>query len=130
VNSPPSGPWSGYYLYGYAGPKHRMRLVLTFNVDGKIKGNGVDDIGPFAVDGVFDLRTNEVRWTKSYVGAHSVKYGGFYDQKTICGSWNLMALHGGFWIWPGSAERGEDAYGETEQLAEAQLLIRGPKFAA
>jgi len=43
---PPSGAWAGYYLYEHTDFRHRMRLNLTFTVDGSIHGDGVDDIAP------------------------------------------------------------------------------------
>jgi len=104
---PPSGPWSGYYLYGHAGAKHRMELGLIFSIDGKISGEGIDDIAPFAIVGFFDTATNQATWTKSYVGMHSVEYHGFYDQRSICGNWTLAWASGGFWIWPSAIEEGE-----------------------
>ena len=29
------------------------------------------------------------RWTKAYVGMHSVEYSGFYCGQVICGDWTL-----------------------------------------
>src|SRR5689334_11902900 len=101
---PPSGPWSGYYLYGHSGERHYMRLGLTFTGDGTISGDGIDDIAPFTIRGSFDGVTNSANWTKSYVGMHSVEYSGLYDGRSICGNWTLLMTTGGFWIWPGSIE--------------------------
>ena len=118
-NLPPSGPWSGYYLYGLAGPKHRMKLGLSFALDGKISGEGIDDVGRFAIDGFFDAVSNEARWTKQYIGQHSVDYRGLYDQRTICGNWTLGVGAGGFWIWP-------DAIGEQDSL-QLELELEHPR---
>jgi hypothetical protein len=101
---PPSGPWSGYYLYGHEGRKHHMRLGLAFTPDGKILGDGVDDIAPFVIDGSFNGATGEANWTKAYVGLHTVYYSGIYSRRSICGNWTLGLLTGGFWIWPESEE--------------------------
>jgi hypothetical protein len=97
---PPSGRWTGYYLYGYTEPKHRMRLNLTFAADGRIDGGGIDDIAPFVIRGRFDGATSQANWTKAYVGMHKVEYSGFYCHQSICGDWILGPLTGGFWIWP------------------------------
>jgi hypothetical protein len=118
---PPSGPWSGYYFYGTGGPKHRMNLSLIFHPDGRISGEGSDDIAPFAIDGFFEVSRNEANWTKSYIGMHSVEYCGLYDQRTICGNWTLAIDSGGFWIWPGSLE-GEEA--EAAKIEEPIELTR------
>src|SRR5580693_2125319 len=96
---PPSGSWRGYYLYGH-GLKHRMNLNLTFMIDGRIEGEGADDIAQFAIDGRFDCEASTATWTKAYVGMHTVEYSGIYCQRTICGDWYLGAATGGFWIWP------------------------------
>jgi hypothetical protein len=112
---PPSGPWSGYYLYGQADSKHRMHLGLIFSADGKIWGDGIDDIAPFMINGTFDVATNQARWTKSYIGKHSVEYHGFYDQRSICGNWTIAWSTGGFWIWPSGMEETEGVEAEIEQ---------------
>src|SRR5580693_6256249 len=113
---PPSGPWTGYYLYGHAGPKHRMRLGLAFTPDGKIRGEGVDDIAPFIIDGFFNGATREANWTKAYVGMHTVRYSGIYSARSICGNWFLAGLTGGFWIWP-------EAFTESEEEMTVELAL-------
>jgi hypothetical protein len=111
---PPSGPWTGYYLYGYGGSKHRMRLGLVFTPDGMIRGEGVDDIAPFMIDGWFDGATSKASWIKGYIGMHRVEYSGVYSQRQICGDWTLAGLTGGFWIWPGAVAESEEAAAQTE----------------
>src|SRR5262245_49280334 len=49
---PPSGPWTGYYIYFHSPSKHRMKLGLTFTPDGKIDGEGIDDVARFVITGV------------------------------------------------------------------------------
>src|ERR1700722_774876 len=93
---PPSGPWRGYYLYGHTGPHHHMQLQLTFTTDGTLSGDGTDDVGPFVIDGTFNIATREYGWTKSYVGRHRVEYRGLYDGRSICGDWSLPMMTGGF----------------------------------
>jgi hypothetical protein len=107
-NIPPSGPWIAYYLYGFDGPKHCMRLGLVFTRDGKIRGEGLDDIAPFVIDGLFDGPTSKAKWTKVYVGLHTVEYSGIYSQRAICGNWTLIGRTGGFWIWPGILAQSEE----------------------
>ena len=111
MHLPPSGPWSGYYLYGFGGAEHRMQLYLTFSQNGNIDGDGFDDIGEFSIRGVFDPTSREARWTKAYVRGHSVEYRGTYDQKCISGTWTLTIATGGFRIWPGVSAEGEEAEG-------------------
>lgn len=121
---PPSGPWTGYYLYGHGGLKHRMRLGLTFTRDGKIRGEGVDDIAPFLIDGSFDGATSEAKWTKAYVGKHTVEYSGVYSQRAICGDWILIGLTGGFWIWPEILEQSEETAAPMELEQPLELVLK------
>jgi hypothetical protein len=108
IEIPPSGRWKGYYLYGDAGLKHRMDMHLTFSPDGRMDGDGIDDIAPFTISGVFDAETSHARWAKAYIGAHTVAYAGVYCGRSICGEWELGGGTGGFWIWPASL--GESEY--------------------
>jgi hypothetical protein len=119
--SPPSGPWSGYYAYGHGGPQHRMNLGLTFSPDGKMSGEGIDDIAPFTIDGIFDPPTNQANWTKSYVGKHNVEYHGVYDQRSICGNWTLPTSMGDFCIWPSTMRQRENIETEVEQPMEVTM---------
>jgi hypothetical protein len=119
---PPSGRWAGYYLYGHSGVKHRMSLTLSFSREGRIEGDGVDDIAQFVIVGRFDCATSIANWTKTYIGRHSVAYSGVYCQKIICGDWTLSHLTGGFWIWPKSQSSTEFAE-ELLQLEEPLEVI-------
>ena len=65
-----------------------MDLVLTF-ADHTVSGDGMDDIGQFAVTGRFDGTNCECYWTKTYIGRHDVYYRGFRDGKGIWGLWEL-----------------------------------------
>jgi hypothetical protein len=118
---PPSGEWTGYYLYAHSGLRHRMRLNLTFTMDGSINGEGVDDIAPFVIEGRFDCAMSAARWTKAYVGMHSVEYSGFYCQQVICGDWTLGRAMGGFWIWPSGLEQSME---EQTELGEPLELFQ------
>jgi hypothetical protein len=118
---PPSGPWSGYYHYAHDTAKHRMKLGLTFALDGKIHGEGIDDLAEFIITGFFDIRTNQASWTKAYIGMHRVEYRGLYDGRSICGEWTLV-VSGGFWIWPSGLEESERLRAELEESAEVVLV--------
>jgi hypothetical protein len=105
---PPSGPWSGCYLYRSGGPKYWMTLHLNFSQSGQIDGDGEDDIASFLIRGVFNSTTLEMSWTKAYVIAiHSVEYQGIYDQNSIAGVWTVASATGEFQIWPGASEKGD-----------------------
>lgn len=110
----PSGPWVGFYTYHAKCDKHRMDLALTFS-EGRISGEGNDDIGRFLVGGHFDAANRECYWTKTYVGSHDVFYRGFREGKGIWGTWEIRTARGGFHIWPRAQAEGE---GEAISAAE------------
>jgi len=78
----PSSPWIGFYTYTARDGRHRMDLALEF-ANGRITGEGNDDIGPFVIGGRFDAATRECHWTKNYVGGHEVFYDGFREGRGI-----------------------------------------------
>lgn len=126
-----SGPWTGFYTYSGQPGRHRMDLSIAF-ANGRITGEGNDDIGAFVLAGSYDAKTRECYWTKSYVGAHDVFYKGFREGKGIWGTWEIgNGPRGGFHIWPlGSGEDdGETESEETEDFIEAvgKLVIVGGK---
>ena len=120
---PPSGGWAGYYLYASSELRHRMRLNLTFTTDGSIQGDGVDDIAPFVIEGRFDCATSAARWTKAYVGMHSVEYSGLYCQRVICGDWTLSQATGGFWIWPHGLPNSVPEQAEVEEPLDVPTVL-------
>jgi hypothetical protein len=92
-----------------------MDLRLTF-ADGRITGEGDDDVGPFLINGHYDADLRECDWLKTYPGAHAVYYRGYREGKGIWGRWDIGLFgHGGFHIWPRGAESGEE---KTERVAE------------
>lgn len=112
----PSGLWVGFYNY-QPGDRHRMQLHLAF-ANGRMSGDGNDDIGRFLIKGGYDPHSLECHWTKSYVGAHDVFYRGFREGKGIWGTWEIGILnHGGFHIWPRQTGDGE-ADAEVNSSAE------------
>ena len=109
----PSGPWVGFYQYAPA-DKHRMDLHLEF-AQGRILGEGNDDVGRFRIQGRYDEAERECHWTKTYPGSHDVHYRGFREGKGIWGAWEIgLFARGGFHIWPKGLAEGEAATRKTE----------------
>jgi hypothetical protein len=100
-------------------------MSLAFSLDGSISGDGIDDIAPFTIHGVFDTASNAASWTKAYLGMHSVEYRGLYDLRSICGTWILDRFTGNFWIWPDGIAEGEQLEVELELPVEQPVLARG-----
>ncbi len=100
-----------------------MRLNLAFASDGRIDGEGIDDIAPFVINGQFDCATSRARWTKQYIALHRVEYSGIYCARTICGDWTLGRGTGGFWIWPASLSE-SDVVEEQREIELPLELIR------
>jgi len=111
----PSGPWTGFYQYGPR-DKHAMDLSLAFN-NGRMTGDGGDDVGRFTINGRFDSSSRECFWMKTYPGSHVVFYWGYREGKGIWGRWEIaMDCHGGFHIWPRTrSERAEQSKADMEQ---------------
>ncbi len=123
MNTPlfPSGPWTGFYNY-QPGDRHRMELQLEF-ANGSLTGDGIDDIGKFAIKGRYDTASAECYWTKTYLGRHDVFYRGFREGKGIWGTWEIgLFARGGFHIWPRRAGEGE-ADTEQAEVSEPVDLI-------
>jgi hypothetical protein len=104
----PSGPWVGFYTYAARARRHRMDLALEFG-NGRITGEGNDEIGPFIISGRYDSKSGECHWTKTYICRHDVYYAGSRSGKGIGGTWEIRQVdRGGFRIWPLASE-GEEA---------------------
>lgn len=116
-----SGPWTGFY--NYTPPdKHRMDLHLEF-ADGRIQGEGNDDVGRFLIQGRYNAAERECHWTKTYPGSHDVHYRGFREGKGIWGAWEIgLFARGGFHIWP----RGMDSGENKARRNEADLPVEAP----
>lgn len=121
----PSCLWTGFYTYRSLGGKHGMDLHLTFS-SGRMTGDGADELGLFIIDGNYDCGRGECHWTKTYVGAHEVRYRGFAEDRGIWGTWEIPgASQGGFQIWPlGNAEAEEMEMEESETPAEPWPMPR------
>lgn len=115
----PSGPWTGYWIEG--GCRFRQDLGLVFT-DGVVRGEGIDTVGRFAIQGHYDRELREARWTKAYFGAYTVEYVGYREGKGIWGTWDCQGHKGGFHIWPREDEevrrRLEDEEIDLEKLLE------------
>ncbi len=117
----PSGPWTGFYNYEPT-DKHRMDLDLTF-AEGKLTGDGNDDLGRFLIRGRYDASERECYWTKTYPGSHDVYYRGFREGKGIWGTWEIgMRGHGGFHIWPKGMAEDEGQIESTEESAPVEAI--------
>ncbi len=94
-----------------------MDLHLTF-AQGRMTGDGTDDIGRFLINGGYNSANGECWWTKTYPGSHEVFYHGFRDGFGIWGGWDIPPLaKGGFHIWPRRAGNGAHE-AQKEQLEE------------
>ena len=108
-----SGPWTGFYTYAN-GHRDRMDLSLTFK-QGVVTGSGTDPVGPFSIGGRYDPESNEIHWTKTYLGRHDVFYKGCRDNRGIWGTWELeFGGRGGFHIWPLGQGEGAASHAEAE----------------
>jgi hypothetical protein len=117
VETPPSGRWVGYYTHAGSQVRHRMDLDLAF-AQGRIRGDGGDDIGPFLISGVIHP-DRKATWTKTYPGSHDVRYQGFVELGGIWGTWSISPYStGGFRIWPGRLGIGDSLITEEEQPLE------------
>ena len=103
----PSGPWTGFYNYTGPEDRHRMDLHLDF-ANGRMTGDGTDNIGHFLIQGSYDPPSRDCAWVKTYPGSHHVIYRGCRDGVGIWGSWEIPPFsRGGFHIWPRRVGEGE-----------------------
>jgi len=125
---PPSGVWRGYYTY--EGRQHNLcEFMLRFATDGSIKGEGVDDVGCYAITGRWSghsAGTEQIDFCKKYSRGtanhqglvtednegHSVGYRGAVVGQHIGagfrGAWSIRnaGTHsdGAFHLWPAMQE--------------------------
>ncbi|HEV3418026.1 MAG TPA: hypothetical protein VG056_14465 [Pirellulales bacterium] len=125
----PSGAWTGFYLQYWLPGRHTTNLHLTCH-DGELAGTGSDRVGPYTIDGRYDLRTGQCEWTKCYIGKHSIAYRGINQGLGIWGVWELRQLgglfvdRGGFHIWP----EGADVGAESDEAEQALLAVMREEF--
>jgi hypothetical protein len=125
----PSGPWTGFFLQFWLPGRHPTNLELTA-ADGQLTSTGRDWVGPYTMDGTYDLATGSCEFTKQYLGKHRVFYRGVSDGHGIWGVWEIRILgglyrdKGGFHIWPEGSEVSE----ESERTEQAVLEIMRKEF--
>jgi hypothetical protein len=83
--------------------------------DGLVRGDGVDGLGTFTLDGEYRVDGGAVRmgWIKTYDGAHSVLYLGTIERGVIVGTWNVRGYRGGFALTYAGAIGAPNATGAT-----------------
>jgi hypothetical protein len=125
----PSGAWTGYFLQYWLPGRHTTDVDLTC-CDGELKGTGRDWVGPYTIDGRYDLVTGRCEWTKRYFRKHKVAYRGVNGGHGIWGVWEIRQLaglyvdRGGFHIWP----EGTDVSQEADQTEQAVLAAMREEF--
>jgi hypothetical protein len=91
-----------------------MDLHLDF-ADGRMTGDGNDNVGSFLISGGYDKGSRECWWTKTYPGSHNVSYCGHRDGNGIWGRWEIPPWNrGGFHIWPRVSGGGDNAIRDVE----------------
>jgi hypothetical protein len=96
----PSGEWCGFYLEPQQPRRGWMHLYINFS-DGKIQGEGTDYVGPWVIQGSYDLVSQLCQWNKQYQGKHRVVYEGRITDSGIQGRWQIHNWNEGpFHIWP------------------------------
>ena len=94
-----SGVWQGHYEQ--VGKKFPQKMTLEF-ADGLVRGDGVDLIGTFTLDGEYRVEEGVIRigWIKTYDGAHSVLYLGILENGAITGRWRIYWVEDRFVLEP------------------------------
>lgn len=86
----PSGSWRGFWQQEFFGRQEMEQFELHF-LEGRIRGQGTDIVGPFLFRGEYDDQGN-VTLIKQYVGKHTVVYRGQPDgEGSILGTWAIGA---------------------------------------
>ena len=108
-NRLPTGEWNGFYLENIQPRRGWMHLYMSF-ADGKIKGEGTDYVGPWVLQGEYDLDSGNCSWIKQYLGKHQVVYSGKIGENGIMGHWEISFITGEFHIWPKSMSNLNELY--------------------
>ena len=125
----PSGPWTGFFLQSWLPGRQATNLDLACQA-GRLTGTGHDRVGPYTVDGNYELESGRCEWTKQYLGKHAVEYRGVNDGHGIWGVWEIRQLcglyvdRGGFHLWP----EGTDVSEESERTEQAVLDLMRAQF--
>ena len=130
----PTGRWTGFFLQCWVPGRHSMSIDLRFD-SGALQGRGADRVGSFTFGGEYNPADGKCRWTKRYVGRHSINYSGVNEGHGIWGVWELPQLgglftdRGVFHIWPEGMAPAEEA-NATVQAYLKHFRTRGlMKFA-
>jgi hypothetical protein len=125
----PSGPWIGFFLQYWMPGRHATNVEMTCS-KGRLSGTGEDWVGPYTIEGRYDLRSGRCEWTKQYIGRHSVEYRGVNEGRGIWGVWEMKQLwgllkdRGGFHIWPDGA----DVQDESDEAEKTLLELMRKEF--
>lgn len=89
-----SGEWHGHYVQ--FGNSTEQKMVLEF-ADGLIRGDGIDRVSPFDIEGEFRSTDDEIRvaWIKRYQHGHSILYCGLLKNGVISGDWDMLGFGSG-----------------------------------
>ena len=121
----PTGQWNGFYIESHQEQRGWMHQYLEFN-DGELKGEGTDYVGPWTLQGKYDLSELKCVWIKSYVGKHDVTYRGTISKTGITGIWDIReSLTGSFHIWPQHMTEFDSLYMQ-EDLEKTPLRQQPP----
>ena len=121
----PTGQWNGFYIESHQERRGWMHQYLEFN-DGELKGEGTDYVGPWTLQGKYDLSSLKCVWVKSYVGKHDVTYRGTINKTGITGVWDIReSITGSFHIWPQHLTEFDSLYMQ-EDLEKTPLRQQPP----
>lgn len=104
-------PWKGHYSQG--GVKQEMKFQnFQIGSGGVITGNGSDAVGQFTISGQMS-NIGDIKFAKTYKGAHTVNYSGKLVNGAIEGKWEVSGLSDTFKleldaleVWEGWYEQG------------------------
>jgi hypothetical protein len=105
-------------------------VQLSFS-EGVISGAGHDWVGPFTIEGNYDVSNGHCSWQKHYIGSHSVYYQGSNELKGIWGVWEINILgglyhdQGLFHIWPEGMSLATEDQLRLDALPESVAATRG-----
>lgn len=96
----PGGPVRGQYSYDDT--QCDMELEFFRLVDGRVSGQGADEVGEFTMAGKYNQK-NEIRFKKQYIEKHAVDYVGLITsagpgQFRIDGKWNIDTRADNFFL--------------------------------
>jgi len=126
----PSDAWTGFFLQFWFPGRQKMDMELRWS-GGEVTGHGTDRVGPFTINGTYDIATGRCEWTKKYLGRHSVAYRGVNDGHGIWGVWEIRQLgglyvdRGGFHIWPEGSNVSEESDRTEKAVMEAMQVEFG-----